>query len=145
MSEALVAQRAVARCADYLAEHADHHPELIVMLLANLTTHEAGAAALLQVDGAEALRGRNMCVCGLAVGSRACQQLNKHTFLVTPTSTWSPPTLACDVQIQPRTPSSRRPAAAAASHRHYQQLQQQSCIANQRPVGSAAGFRGAGV
>lgn len=46
---ALLEAGAVGRCMDYLRERSCAHPHLLVMLLANLTAAEEGAAALLQL------------------------------------------------------------------------------------------------
>ena len=49
VQQALLEARTVGRCIDYINEKSCAHPDLLVMLLANLTAAEEGAAALLQL------------------------------------------------------------------------------------------------
>lgn len=58
---ALLALNAPARSMDYLRERSCPHPHLLVMLLANLTAAEEGAAALLQL-GKGAVEGLNLAL-----------------------------------------------------------------------------------
>lgn len=59
VQQKLLSLNAPARCMDYLRERSCLHPDLLIMLLANLTAAEEGAAALLQ-QGKGDMAGVNM-------------------------------------------------------------------------------------